>query len=100
MTVKPISPDEIGAAKRQHIPDAVFEAFNAEIALKFDNNRAKVSQKDILARLEASGMNRAEIFEKGYLYVEEAYRMEGWEVSYDKPGYNENYDAIFEFKRG
>lgn len=97
---KPISPAEVAAAKREHIPAVVFEAFNAEIAANFTGGRAKVLQKDVVARLVEGGMDRQVIFDKGYLNVEEAYRAEGWRVEYDKPGYNESYDASFEFKAG
>jgi hypothetical protein len=95
---KPISPSEVAAAKREHIPAAVFDAFNAEIVANFTAGRAKVLQKDVVQRLVDGGMDRQEIFDKGYLNVEEVYRAEGWRVEYDKPGFNETYDASFEFK--
>ena len=95
----PINPEEIGAAKRAQFPSAVFDAFNAEIAAKFSGGSARVLQKDVVARLEAAGMDRREVFDKGYLNVEEAYRAEGWKVEYDKPGFNEFYDAFFIFRR-
>jgi len=44
------------------------------------------------------GLNRAEIFDKGWLNVEEVYRAAGWAVEYDKPGFNESYSATFTFK--
>ena len=37
------------------------------------------------------------LYEKHYLDVEDAYRKRGWIVDYDKPAYNETYDAFFEF---
>ena len=43
-------------------------------------------------------LTKAKIFSEGYLNVEEVYREQGWVVSYDKPGYNESYDANFKFK--
>lgn len=46
----------------------------------------------------AAAIDRETIFRRGYLNVEEAYREQGWSVVYDKPGYNETYDASFEFK--
>jgi len=95
----PLSPDDIAAAKRQHIPEAVFDAFNELLALKFTNGSATILQKDVLAKLEAGGMVRQEIFDNGWLNVEEAYRDAGWKVEYDKPAYNETYDASFKFRR-
>ena len=45
------------------------------------------------------GLNRNEIFNKGWLNIEEVYRSAGWKVNYDKPAYNESYDAYFTFER-
>jgi hypothetical protein len=42
-------------------------------------------------------VERGEIFHRGWLDVEDAYRAEGWTVVYDKPGYNESYAASFTF---
>lgn len=37
-----------------------------------------------------------------WLNFEEAFRKNGWDVAYDGPGFNESYDAYFQFraKRG
>ena len=95
----PITPDEVASAKRSHIPALVFDAFNGEIAAKFTAGKATVKQDDIVKILINCGMERQEIFDKGYLNVEEVYRDAGWKVTYDKPGYNESYPATFEFKK-
>lgn len=109
-SIKPITPDEVGAYKAQIFPDYVFQAFNDCIAEKAVNGRAKVKQDDVIARMMQLGLPngndandrtnfRAQIFARGYLNVEDAYRAVGWKVTYDKPAYNETYDASFEFKR-
>lgn len=95
---KPIRPDEVGEAKSTHIPAAVFDAFNVEIALRFANGAATVSQNAVIERLVNGGMTRGEIFDAGWLNVEEAYRSVGWTVKYEKPGFNESGEAIFTFK--
>lgn len=96
---KPITPGEVGEEKQLHIPDAVFDAFNAEIALRYVSGQATVKQNAVVERLVAGGMTRSEIFDNGWLNVEDAYRSAGWDVEYDKPGWDENYDAFFVFKR-
>lgn len=97
---KPISPDAIGAEQAVQFPAAVFDAFNAEIASRFSNDRATVLQAAVVTRLVAGGaFTRKEIFESGYLNIEEAYRAAGWDVEYDKPGYNESGEAKFVFTR-
>lgn len=40
-----------------------------------------------------------EVFKKGWLNVEYLFRAAGWEVQYDKPGYNETYEAYFTFSK-
>jgi len=95
---KPISPSEIASAKRQQLPEAVFTVVNKLLAANFVGGRATILQKDIVAELIATGMTEAEIFGKCYLNFEDAYEAEGWSVYYDKPAYNESYDATFTFK--
>ena len=45
-----------------------------------------------------AGLERALIFKKGWLNVEEMYREAGWQVTYDRPAYNETGYAYFYFK--
>lgn len=40
-----------------------------------------------------------ECFDRHYLDIEEIYSASGWVVKYDKPAYNEDYPATFEFKK-
>lgn len=96
----PIKPHEVVAQKKQYLPEEVFQAFNQMIAQNWDGSQATFTQREILARLvEVVNMNRSEIYERRYLDVEPCYRAEGWEVEYDKPGYNETYEATFTFRK-
>lgn len=94
----PIKPSEVGKHKGVIFPVAVFEAFNAEITAKACDGVAKVSQGAVMERLVAAGLSRSEIFLRGWLNIEDAYRAVGWKVSYEKPDYNETGDSwlIFE----
>lgn len=96
----PISPNEVAATKSQVIPEVVFEAFNELIAEKFTAGLANVKQKDVIARILAKDttIEKSQIFALGMLNVEEVYREKGWDVEYDKPAYNESYDANFTFR--
>ncbi len=91
--------DEIAGEKQKTFPDAVLESFNELLTQKFNGTPVIIKQDDVLALMIRKGLNREEIFEKGWLDVEGAYRAAGWKVSYDKPGFNETYDANFTFKR-
>lgn len=96
--IQPITPGEVGRQRTQDLPDEVFEVFNSLIAQNFDGGSAKVMQEDAVDALVDKGFTEEEIFEKDLLDVELAYRAAGWKVEYDKPGYNETYDAFFTFR--
>jgi hypothetical protein len=94
-TGKPITPDE--AEVREDVPGEVFDAFNELIR----EGHGTVKQVDVVTRIlfKMPHVERHEIFNRGWLNVEGAYRKAGWTVQYDKPGYNESYEAYFTFTR-
>lgn len=110
---KPISPSDIPSYKAVSFPNYVFDAFNELIAINFSDGTADILQKDVVALMLQkanvgidpdesfggynAGLTKGQILSLGYLNVEEVYRAQGWKVSYDKPGYNESYDALFRF---
>lgn len=102
--IKPITPSDAQKAKSRIIPDFVIEAFNNKIVQSIDSrNYAKVLQNSVIGEIMYCAnernidVSREEIFAKGWLDVEQLFRDNGWTVSYDKPGYNEFYEAYFEF---
>jgi len=114
ITVKPITPDEVGAKQATQIPSFVVEAFNIEIAKHYDNisRVAKVPQSSVLEQIvkqqtadyeeetvDATQRLKKQAFENKWLNVEAMYEDAGWKVSYEKPGYNESGDAYFTFKK-
>jgi hypothetical protein len=97
---KPISPDDIAEAKIGNIPAPVIDAFNKLIALKYSGGSATVRQEDVIEEIASTtSLSRGEIFDKGYLNVEEIFRAAGWKVSYTKPDYTESFPAYFEFRK-
>jgi len=97
--VKAMGPEEVLAARKESIPNVVFEAFNELIAQKFNGSYAYVGQDSVIARIVKAGHSRSEIFEKHWLDVEDIYREQGWKVVFDKPGYCESYEATFKFSK-
>ena len=104
--VKPISPDEVINKKKKLLPDGVIEAFNELIAKNWDGNQSVIDQDDVvnlICEKVGDGMGnsapRRLVFDNNWLNVEEIYEAQGWEVEYDKPGYNEVYSASFIFSR-
>ena len=103
---KPITPAEVAAAKVESIPPEVYEAFNELIVAAWDSeHRAVIVQdtvvKAVLAKLKSAGMSitRQALFDTGWLDVEDAYRKVGWTVTYEKPAYNETFEATFTFSK-
>lgn len=102
--VKPMKPDEVLDRKIETIPDAIFEAVNAMIALKWNGSEATFRQDDLLKKyfeISKETDDRAtldKLYDNHQMDFEDAYRREGWKVEYDKPGYNESYEPTFTFK--
>ncbi len=101
--MKPISPNEIGALKAKTLPSEVIEAFNELIVKNWSGACAIIKQDEIVklicAKLKIKPKDRQDVYDNHYLDVEDLYRAEGWRVEYDKPGYNETYEAFFKFRK-
>ena len=91
----PISPMQARARRVTTLPTIVIESFNELIVENLDDHFANVKQKDVVARIKSK--MTTETFDHRWLNIEDVYRQAGWKVVYDKPGYNESYDATFEF---
>ena len=99
MSVKPISPEQVVSARV--FPDGVIEAFNEAIAAKWDGRRSVVVQDDVIELIlkKCPDLTRNAVFAKNLLDVEPLYESMGWDIKYDKPAYNETYNASWTFKR-
>lgn len=98
--VKPITPKEVTTKRRESIPDAVFEVFNDLIVKHWSGSSATIKQGEA-AKLIAKKLKCSEekLYENHWMDVEPIYRKAGWSVKYDKPGYNESYEAYFVFSK-
>lgn len=101
MPVKPISPSEIPEQKAKDLPDAVIEIWNQIIAKRYTGRGSvTILQEEVIqALLPLTDGDRRAIFSRGWLDVEELYRANGWKVEYDRPGYNESYEAFWVFSK-
>lgn len=94
--MNPIRPSEVVKAKP--IPDTVITTFNNFIAQNFLHNQSCFKLNDIVDHLvKKYGYTTNEIFNKHWLDIEDLYESFGWKVIFDKPAYNESYDATFTF---
>lgn len=102
MNVKPITPEEAHSKKIESIPPVVIKIFNDFIVENYSQitKTSRVEQKDVVSKIvEELNLTRGEVYSRGYCDVEEIFRRAGWKVFYDKPGYNESYDAFFVFSK-
>lgn len=96
----PITPKQ--AEDKKTIPDFVIDAFNDMIVKNLRGNRSYFKQDDVVEEIISyapDGTTEEHVYDKGWLDVEDIYRKAGWLVNYDKPGYNESYDATFTFDK-
>ena len=98
MDIQPITPNDIDTEKVKIMPWEVIHAWNGLLAAKFTAGRARILQDDAIdAVMSATGCTRAHVFSEGWLDIAEIYRANGWKVVYDRPAYNESYEATFTF---
>jgi hypothetical protein len=98
--ITPIRPEEVDAVKARSLPQEVLAIVNNLILANWNGSRAVVTRSDLIDRIiTALRISRQDIFDRGYLDIEGAYRLAGWDVEYDKPGFNESYNATFIFSK-
>lgn len=97
---RPITPEQVAKKRKNSIPGEVFQVFNLLISESWDGRESVVLQKDAVKRIrEILNITSTIIFDNGWMDVEDHYRGAGWKVDYDKPGYNETYDAFYTFRK-
>ena len=100
--MKPITPQQALDNVEKSFPSFVFEAVNNCINQHcFGKSSFTIKQNvimDEILKLAPEGTTRQEVFDKHWLDFEDAYRKTGWIVNYDKPGYDESYEAFFKFE--
>lgn len=97
--VDPVRPEDVSKGNVKNFPPGVIEAFNELIRENFlGSGSATFKQDEVVARIKKKGIDEKEAFKKGWLDVEDLYRLAGWAVEYDKPAFNETYDATFTFR--
>ncbi len=94
MLKRPITPEEVASNKASQIPEVVFEVFNALILETIGSGRvATIYEHDVVQRLKEVGVDSREVYKKGWLDVEGAYRDVGWKVTYEGPTYAQKFPS-------
>lgn len=111
MSVKPLSPGQVAETKQ--IPHEVISTVNELLQEKFNGHSCWLGQDEVIdwalqkfkesggatfnSRYEKVEVTRQMLFDRGWLNFEVLFRAHGWDVMYDKPGYNETYPANWKF---
>ena len=106
--VKPITPEEVS----QEIPNWIIEGTNRCIKKYWIESKksSHFTQDQLIDEIESvyqKGQDenfdysawRKNLFKKHYLDIEPIYISAGWDVTFDKPGYCEDYKANFTFSK-
>ncbi|MBP5456776.1 MAG: hypothetical protein J6Y37_09765 [Paludibacteraceae bacterium] len=99
--VRPISPDEV----KHVVPDFIITAVNKLIMEKWDGEKAKILQDEILAIVASNGEvddtrpSCHSVLERHWLDFEDIYEDAGWHVDYDAPDYCDDYSPYFLFTK-
>lgn len=95
----PISPEQAAGLKPAVIPAAVYQAFNHFLILRSDGNGSiRIWQKELVDKVHSLMPDIEQKFpHRDWLNVEDTYRKLGWTVTFDRPGFNENYDSSWTF---
>lgn len=100
--MKPLSPSQVSRKAQVSIPDYVIDAINILLIKEYRNGSIiTLQQKDILKEIQKvyPKVNINEVFERGWMDFEPSFRKAGWKVSYDKPGFNESGEPIYNFSK-
>lgn len=96
--IRPITPSEAEEARLTRIPECVISAVNQLLKEKYDGHEARITQNELLNIITDEETPREYFFRNKCLDFEDLYREQGWDVVYDKPGFNECYVAYWIFK--
>lgn len=99
--MKPITPDEAKNKKANSIHPKMIETVNDLLAKHYNDHTIVLKQEDIISEFlkRVPEYGRKNIFDNNQLDFERVFKKYGWNVSYDRPGYNETYSPSFEFRR-
>lgn len=110
MSVLPISPEDVKKNYNPDIPDFLIKAVNKLIQQRF--NEASLNCKSItlyfkeVKELMVGAISNYNdeygaciTYKNHYLDIENVYHRAGWQITVDKPGYNESYEGRWIFYR-
>lgn len=96
--IKPISPEEVVPLKKEKLPEIFLEIINSVIAKNWDGVSSEFTYDDLLKESKLYNLEGQKL-QLGYTDFGAIYEAEGWKISVDRPGFNETYSTMYEFKK-
>ena len=96
-----ISPAEAFVLHEKQIPPGVFQCWNELIIKNYISKKSVfvIKQDDIIALItETLSVSRQDVFNNGWLEVEQYYSKSGWTVQYESPDRGDNWSPFFRFR--
>jgi hypothetical protein len=99
--VKPLSPKEVEETAGENIPAIVIEAVNGLLKKHYRNGLARFTQGEVIDEVKNIDptITKHSLFNNHWLDFEPLFQRVGWKVEFDKPGYNEAYEANWTFTK-
>lgn len=92
----PLSPAQARREFNKNLPKFVIEAANFLIVSKLDSNGcASFTYKELESEIRKRMPDEA--YNQKWLDIEDAFRISGWNVEVDNPGYCESYQGHYKF---
>ncbi len=98
-----ITPKEAMNQFKQNIPEKVFTCWNelivANLRVSNGNSQSQFTLKELSSKIQYAMNTPFKVAKKnGWFDLEDHYNNNGWDVTFDSPGYNESYEATYFFK--
>ena len=96
---KPISPGDMAGLEGTFVPDEVIEATNQLIAEKWNGYSATILMSELCERARTIMQIPNRNFKSKELDIKYVFRKAGWDVEFNRPGFNEAYAANWVFTK-
>lgn len=99
--IKPINPNDL--SDNQYIPDEIITIVNNLVRENWDGKASVVYQNKIVkAYLKLSTSivkTEDDLIDRGFLNFEKIYEDAGWNVKYESPSRDEDFNSYFKFTK-
>jgi len=97
--IKPLSPKDLNKNIDKVIPSFVIKAVNKLLKKDFRGSEVIIKKKDLITEInKIKEISDIELYGNKWLDFEPIFRKNGWNVMYETPDRDQNFDDFFRFK--